>query len=280
MLTHRGFTLIELLVVVTIIVVLLALLAPALDQAIYQAELASCGANLKGIATGAGTYAVANARHYPYRKASKLGPWKRPNLIASTEGAGIDDRPLLMPYMSMDMLLDPLNGGIDLDPSVTHRDSHVFANYPLWFGNQYHPPEGGRGMHRLGDWLEWNNVDYRVIASDWDVILPGTGLHASHPDADGLMWHAVAQDQAPVDYKFTGMVEVDGRMTISRWVTTNGRSDRGTLDTNYAFTDGSVKRFPKVAWNEAELPDGRTNKVPTDFNRTSWPTWWVNLPPR
>src|ERR1041385_7046662 len=43
-----AFTLIELLVVVTIIVVLLALLTPALDRAIYRAELLRCGANQKG----------------------------------------------------------------------------------------------------------------------------------------------------------------------------------------------------------------------------------------
>jgi prepilin-type N-terminal cleavage/methylation domain-containing protein len=37
-----AFTLIELLVVVTIIVVLLSLLTPALDRAIYETELAVC----------------------------------------------------------------------------------------------------------------------------------------------------------------------------------------------------------------------------------------------
>ena len=46
-LAKSAFTLIELLVVVTIIVVLLAMLTPALDKAIYQAELAVCGAHKK-----------------------------------------------------------------------------------------------------------------------------------------------------------------------------------------------------------------------------------------
>ena len=49
---RNGFTLVELLVVITIIVILLALLAPALDKAIYQAELAVCGTRVRAIATG------------------------------------------------------------------------------------------------------------------------------------------------------------------------------------------------------------------------------------
>src|SRR5258708_15496333 len=56
---RRGaFTLIELLVVVTIIVVLLALLTPALDKAIYQAQLARCAAQIKGIGAGATAYST------------------------------------------------------------------------------------------------------------------------------------------------------------------------------------------------------------------------------
>ena len=45
---ERGFTLIELLVVITIIVILLALLVPAINKGIYAAELAKCGSQLKG----------------------------------------------------------------------------------------------------------------------------------------------------------------------------------------------------------------------------------------
>src|ERR1041385_4304760 len=64
--TH-AFTLIELLVVVTIIVILLALLVPSLDRAVYQAELAACAAQQRGVATGSITYAAHYSRSYPYR---------------------------------------------------------------------------------------------------------------------------------------------------------------------------------------------------------------------
>ena len=45
MFKNKGLTLIELLVVITIIVILLALLMPAIDKAIYQSELAVCETN-------------------------------------------------------------------------------------------------------------------------------------------------------------------------------------------------------------------------------------------
>ena len=53
MVTRSGFTLIEQLVVVTILVLLLALLAPALDRAVYSAELTVCGTTLRTLASSA-----------------------------------------------------------------------------------------------------------------------------------------------------------------------------------------------------------------------------------
>jgi len=43
----KAFTLVELLVVFTIIVILLALLVPALGRAIYHARLAQCAGRLR-----------------------------------------------------------------------------------------------------------------------------------------------------------------------------------------------------------------------------------------
>ena len=57
-----AFTLIELLVVVTIIVGLLAMLAPALDGAIEQAQRAACGANERAIYLGSYGYAMGHKK--------------------------------------------------------------------------------------------------------------------------------------------------------------------------------------------------------------------------
>src|SRR5688500_17726571 len=62
----RAFTLVELLVVIAIIVVLIAMLAPALDKAIYEAELVQCGAgNLKVWGSAALTFAQNHKRDLP-----------------------------------------------------------------------------------------------------------------------------------------------------------------------------------------------------------------------
>jgi prepilin-type N-terminal cleavage/methylation domain-containing protein len=112
---HTGFTLVELLVVIAIIVVLLALLAPALDQAVYQAELAVCAARQNAVATGAGVYAVQHARAYPYRP-TRTGF----NLTTDIVRGGVDDRPVMRPYIPMRALLDPFTTAVDLDTQASY----------------------------------------------------------------------------------------------------------------------------------------------------------------
>jgi prepilin-type N-terminal cleavage/methylation domain-containing protein len=62
---RRAFTLVELLVVVTIVVILLAPLTPALDRAMSAAEAARCGANLKGAGMALHLYLHDHRRTYP-----------------------------------------------------------------------------------------------------------------------------------------------------------------------------------------------------------------------
>jgi len=87
---NSGFTLVELLVVITIIVILLALLTPAMDKAIYQAELAVCGAKLNGIAAGVTLCASANRRHYPHTGLAYGSP--QTAWIGNGTVAGANDR--------------------------------------------------------------------------------------------------------------------------------------------------------------------------------------------
>ncbi len=60
--TQDGFTLVELLVVISIIAVLLALLAPAMDKAINVSEKAVCGTRINQIGAGNFQYAMDHKR--------------------------------------------------------------------------------------------------------------------------------------------------------------------------------------------------------------------------
>src|ERR1051325_4642032 len=81
----RAFSVVELLVVVTIITLLLALLGPAVDRAVYQAQLALCAANFKGISTAAGVYTGDYGRSYPNH--ARTLTWE-PCLLAATNQIG------------------------------------------------------------------------------------------------------------------------------------------------------------------------------------------------
>ena len=242
---HRSpaFTLIELLVVITIIVVLLALLTPALDQAIYQAELTVCGAQMKTIATGVTTGAMERNRYYPGREGMNS-----PHMVVS----GADTRPVLRQYLGVStlrkILTDPFcEEGADLDAAPAGRNT--YGTYWMFFGWQYTTADGGAGMKRVGDRWTWKGVKYDVLVQDQDVVQGNTQQWMSHPDADGV----------------TQLVHHDDILaTVSAWYAQT--DNRGLVDLNYAFADCSVTRYPKVTKlsNQpgAEATDERMVQVP------------------
>src|SRR5688572_31835379 len=85
--TRNAFTLVELLVVVTIIVILLALLTPAIDKAMEHATRAVCAATLHSWPMAMGQYAMDH-------KGKSL--WLTADLVPHRRGMWYDK---LAPYM-------------------------------------------------------------------------------------------------------------------------------------------------------------------------------------
>ena len=228
-----GFTLIELLVVITIFVVLLALLTPGLDRAIYQAELAVCGGQLRVVAAALHDYAMDHRRQFPYRPRARNGSSGAVAYeirIAPYNVKAQDDRPLYRPYLkSLDLLLDPMVARVDLDtPSDV---SHVAASYQIWAGWQY--KLGGvlhKGMFKVGDLLAADEMNFDVLVGDTDF----NGVQSSHPDYEGRAFNWVAREE----------LVGTAYWTLSLWA--NAAEGIGTVDRNFALADSSVQRYTNL----------------------------------
>ena len=294
---NNGFTLIELLVAVTIITVLLTLLSPALDKAIYQAELAVCGAKQNTIGPAVMGYAFDNKRHYPYRE--HLVNWYSVPLVINYNlfGQYLDDRPMLRPYMSINKTLNcPLQTAVDLDGA--DFDTFVCAGYNLWFSMQYRANQGqadfgqvianrdrNRGMFKLGDRWEFQDRDHgqkavlsNVLANDRYLPNPDKGaVFSSHP---GEGYFDDVYRQQPYGISLKG--------TISIWSALNARA-AGKVDLNALFDDGSVRRYNDVRWDidknwlsseRDRSVDERFQSSPAWDNSNDWDAlrWWEVTP--
>jgi prepilin-type N-terminal cleavage/methylation domain-containing protein len=278
---HRpsGFTIVELLVVITIIVVLLALLTPALDKAIYQAELAACGATQRGVATGVTSYAMGQNRRYPSRRAIEVNRTLALIKEGNPGGSGWDDRDRLRPYMGMNSLLDPLCNKVDFGADQNPSPAWVYVSYAPWFGWKY---GGHGGMTRVGDRFTWTDNSsgagrtYRFpwLIGDLDLNSPGSPEStSSHPDKNGVLSATSAQAGA-YDYGNEGLntgLNSVSPVTYSWWRSVR-TSERGPSDLQFAAADGSVERFEDVV----SINDPQMVRVPWEANPSD-PNLWIWL---
>jgi prepilin-type N-terminal cleavage/methylation domain-containing protein len=300
---QNGFTLIELLVVVTIIVVLLALLTPALDKAIYQAELAVCSAQQKSVTEGVSLYAMSFKRQYPYRRyvaefqtdVNTVRPWHLRNgdQVAGAKESERDDRVPLRGYVEMKMLVDPLCEEVDLDDP----GSWIYSSYALWFGWRY---QGQEGMTKMGNRLTWVDaskvtpITYKMdwLITDADNPIPAFSppwYQGSHPDDLGLLQSKAIQGGTKDEsLQSQGNSQVNGGETNSKWFWFGGW-DRGEIEMNASSADGSVVRYNDVRTYDDErmsyAPLGLAHKPtyaarPARNGSPTVPDTWINVPIR
>jgi len=275
-----AFTLVELLVVITIIVVLLAMLAPALDKAVYHAELAVCGAQQRAVTGNVLVYAAEHRRHYPNRVGVDNGvEWNNHQLtLGGSHLAGrsridhLDDRPVLEGYVAINrMLNDPLAEAVDLE--TTDEQTTVLAGNDIYWG--WHLPRG-QSMKKIGDRLTYteSGVTWRfsLLVADRNVHQLSEQAHqCSHPDDRGVLVNIMFEDQL-LEVGAFGLLA--GQVTFSIWF--NNGNDRGLTDNNYAYDDGSVRRLNAVGTND----DPRMVVVPptTGPEPFGWPDIRQYLP--
>lgn len=282
----RGFTLVELLVVITIMVVLLSLLAPAMDQAIYQAELAVDAAQLGSIGRGVLTYAAANQRRYPVQpRVQKNDEQAQPNDLAAGFIGGPTDndmRSILNTMFDLKIMVDPLCPKVDLDTRQGGANVQlVMGTYCLWFGWTY---RDHRGMFKIGDRFEWDGPSavggadsrlarFDLLASDRHHLKVRGETQASHPDKSGLLRPLQLQDSTDNPWLPQGF-----QVTFSAWFRAGNEPSpdtHGPMDMNYLHDDGSVSRI------RDQLPyDERTFPVPERLGNVNPGQHFLFIPER
>ena len=258
---RNGFTLVELLVVVTIIVILLALLAPALDKAIYQAELAVCGSRQNLLALSSIQYATGHKRMYP--PMPSVQDSFKPSRLTVGNSPTTDRRVHLRTFLSINKSLnDPLSRTIDIE-APNKMFNNLYGAYDLWFGWRWLRGTGGqeKGMRQLGDRFTYTDISdgrvfkFNLLVSDLHTYSApgqegrGPYAEAGHPDRDGLMypWWADGTNNGQEDPAIA--------WTYSTWKNEFVSRPRGLVDLNFAFDDGSVSRLADVEIQDKRLKD-------------------------
>jgi prepilin-type N-terminal cleavage/methylation domain-containing protein len=273
---ESAFTLIELLVVVTIIVVLLALLSPALDRAIFEAQMAVCAANLHAIGAGAAGYAVDSRRYYPARVASQ----HTANMLQAHRSPAADDRPLFRTFVGLNSAFnDPLLPTLDFETTADQKypGAHIYFGWGYIGSGEQH----GTLMRRLGDRIQWTEQGrtdrFRWMLSDQEQNY-GI-LTSSHPDNEGVLFEKMGQDAEmgagdPTPGNLLVGGGAAGTHTFAWWEGTPTR--RGPVDLNFISDDLAAARF-----NDVVDRDPRMTRVPMlgGVNTLSnYPIWYSQLP--
>jgi len=252
---RKGFTLVELLAVVAIITLLLTMITPAIEQARTQAKIAVCAAQLRTVASAGMLYAKDNQRFYPQRHDNYM--WDALHIRAVYPGLEFDLRPQFQPYMPLKAFLDPLLGGFELDDSNVSPDSNLLSSFNVYTDLRRGPDDDLNNqsfdkMERLGDRFESTDskspggpVTYRfsVFAADRDMYnrLSATWTASSHPDK-----------ASPPRLRVRHYRDITlSKLTYSEWVI-SGHPVR-PVDLNYAYTDGSVRRFNDVTKDDERM---------------------------
>ena len=218
----QKFTLIEVLVVVAIIGILASLLLPSLSKSRYKARLAVCTENMRQNSLALYNYADDNDQYWPQRTMTELH-------LLEPSSAG---RSLLASYISLDSLFCPLNKP-EFDPK-TDTTAELGGAYEMYYGQALINVDGHRettALLKVGDRITWgwdgidnsfsvllaDNDQYNVDESKWVSSHPSKGVSRSEIST----------------------------ATYKAWLY-RGYDSRGTLDRNFLYEDGSVKRVNNI----------------------------------
>lgn len=276
----KRFTLIELLVVIAIIVILAALLLPALRRARYTAQVSGCASNMRQIVTALTSYASDYDWYYPKRGAARL------RLTALNHGSYFDIRPLLSTYF----------GDRDMTEVFTcplvYEIADTYTSYNMYFdtmGNAGYEYIGGLGdrmiqydihgnpiadgpgpidersdvntwyFRRLGGIMRKTNQPWRLSATGeyFDLLISDVTVHyGGHPHR---LRYANHHELEP-DFG-----DSDVWVSANHWATPNGSYIYPRMAGNYAAQDGSVSHHVVPSDSTEGFRSVANNLFPIEF---------------
>ena len=276
---RRGFTLAEMMTAVAIIVLLVAILVPALQGALYAAKLAKCGANMDSFAVSVNIYAHENKRHYPDRPTSRAlkvtltpqaqeGEWLvwyrtpmgllRASWYGQNNAEGVemaDDRPIFQSILDVKAtFLDPFVTPVDLMHPDSYDADTVVASYDILMGWDY---QDEQKIVRIGDVMTYTTatrqfrwdilmMDRDTNVRQWSNPAPGVGTPfdqvagSSHPARRGRFNEDVNTARA------SGIRDNAVSYWSSQYAMPGPRPSGTKLDRNFVHTDGSVEMIKGV----------------------------------
>ena len=246
----NGFTLVELLVVIGIVVVLIALLLPALSRAREQAKIIQCASNMRQLSTGLQGYAAVNRHRYPPNVAfPSPGTWwyeqdriGRHVSYTSKPGSSLPGGVFVCPNDDNSRLSYSMNvwASSAVDPSVL-----LLA--PT-FGTLWSPSvKNGSKMALL---LETWSSSGSILAGFGST--PTCGLRGS---TAGQRWGGGGGITPTFPAGRWGKVNSEITYWRHRKLNSNGSGTQPIGRTNIAFTDGHVESF-----SNDELADAMTGQ--------------------
>lgn len=233
----RGFTLIELLVVVTIIVVLLAMLVPAMDKAIEASLRAVCATRLHSFGLGIGQYSMDNKRRVPLPVQAYGGPY--PSLIRNTDSQG--------PGQWSGQVIGPYVGGADIEAGIYSEQWYCPSNGKTAEKDAANRDAAAGLVSVAGGNFGWLALDYayfaRITSSDHATFPQELVGHNTMAAGKLLMADTIYYWQGGDNNSWWFNHHRDGpSMHDAPWGSPNmsGQQVEGLSGTNQLFGDGAV----------------------------------------